>query len=191
MAHLINRRALLTGAGGLLVAGSFRQPASLDQSGETAKNSAMSRLVLTEADVADLIKLVSTEVVPTLNGSALAQQTRGVTDCVLNRLKSKKWGVSIADVANAPWQFSGINSNLKGAYGSLSRMPDGHVKANVSRQVRIWLALRAAGARSTVAGHLNYLNPNFSSARSLTEWGNSVVKQAVRNSMVFGAGKAV
>ncbi|TIM38367.1 MAG: cell wall hydrolase [Mesorhizobium sp.] len=147
-------------------------------------------IVLTPTDVLNLKKIASTEVVASLKGEAFTSQTHAVIDTVLNRLASGKWGDTVAEVGNSRWQFSGINSNLPTAYGSLEKMPARHIKAKVAREVDSWLAERAAGVESSVGNHLNYLNPSYSSAKSLKGWGWAVVQQAKKEGLVFGAGRA-
>jgi hypothetical protein len=148
-------------------------------------------IALTLADVINLKKIASTEVVQSLRGAAFTNQVHGVVDTVLNRLVSGKWGDSVADVGNAPWQFSGINSNLRSAYGSLEDMPANHIKKKVALEVDRWLEKRAAGEPSSVSNHLNYLNPHHSSTKSLKEWGWDVVRQAKAEGLVYGRGRAV
>ncbi|MET3523970.1 hypothetical protein [Mesorhizobium abyssinicae] len=145
---------------------------------------------LTETDVLNLKKIASTEVVASLKGVAFTNQTHGVVDTILNRVASGKWGSTVGAVGNAPWQFSGINSNLKHAYGTLEKMPATHIKRKVALEVDRWLAARAAGTPSSVSNHLNYLNPLFSSQRSLKAWGWRVVEQAKKAGYVYGAGNA-
>jgi hypothetical protein len=148
------------------------------------------QVALTQIDIINLQKIASTEVVPSLRGKAFESQVHGVVDTVLNRLVTGHWGGTISDVGNSRWQFSGINSNLKHAYGVLEKMPKAHINKRVAAEVVKYLHDRAAGAPSSVGKHLNYLNPIYSSQKSLKEWGNDVVAQASKSGLVFGAGKA-
>ena len=61
----------------------------------------------------------------------------------------------------------------------------------MAAEVDAYLHQRASAAASSVGSNLNYLNPHYSSAKSVRQWGNDVVKQANRAGMVFGSGKAV
>lgn len=163
---------------------------NLPASNYPAAELAVHTIVLTETDVLNLKKIASTEVVASLQGTAFTSQTHGVVDTVLNRVASGKWGSTVAAVGNAPWQFSGINSNLKHAYGSLEKMPAAHIKRKVALEVDRWLAARAAGTPSSVSNNMNYLNPLFSSQKSLKAWGWGVVKRAKKAGYVYGAGIA-
>jgi Cell Wall Hydrolase len=148
-------------------------------------------LILTKDDVSNLIKVASTEVVPSLKKKDLTAQTRAVIDTVLNRKMTALWGETVSSVANARSQFSAINSSLKGAYGSVEKMPMSKINQEIAREVKSWLIERSSGAKSTVGGGLNYLNPYYSSAKSLRTWGREVIRQAELTGMVFGAGKAI
>jgi hypothetical protein len=148
-------------------------------------------LNLSDKDVVDIEKTTTTEVVASLHKDALDRQIHGVVDTILNRLASKKWGGSISAVVNARWQFSAINSSLKGAYGSVEKMPGKAINKKVAKEVVHWLRLRAAGSPSSVGDNVNYLNPYYSSKNSLESWGWDVVSQANATGMVFGAGRAV
>lgn len=190
----IDRRSFLFGMmlplilavviGPLVLTGNL--PAGNDPVAEPTVNT----IVMTETDVLNLKKIASTEVVASLKGTAFTNQTHGVVDTVLNRVASGKWGSTVAAVGNAPWQFSGINSNLKHAYGALENVPAAHIKRKVALEVDRWLAARVAGTPSSVSNHMNYLNPLFSSQKSLRAWGWRVVKQAKKAGYVYGAGNA-
>ncbi len=49
-----------------------------------------------------------------------------------------------------------------------------------------YLQQRAGGVGSSVGNTTSYLNPTFSSARSMNQWGNSVVGQAQQSGYMFG-----
>lgn len=148
-------------------------------------------ITLRPIDVFNIEKLASTEVVPSLKGESFQQQVHGVVDTILNRLASGYWGNNVEAVGNAPWQFSGINSNLKGAYGNLANMPAKSVNQRVKQEVDSYLKARANGLSSSVCDHLNYLNPYYSSNKSLNGWGYEVIDQAKGSGMIFGGGHAV
>lgn len=148
-------------------------------------------LFLSYQDVIDIKKTATTEVVVTLKESAFRNQTDAVTDTILNRLKSGHWGTSVKEVVNAKNQFSAINGPRKlKPYGSVDRMPERAINTRVSAEVDRWLALRASGTPSSIGDNLNYLNPLYSSRRSLEEWGKEVVAQAKKSGLVMGSGKA-
>jgi hypothetical protein len=147
-------------------------------------------VTLSSGDVLNIKKIASTEVDHSLKGSAFDAQLKGVVDTVLNRLASGLYGCSVAEVGNARYQFSAI-SGLPTAYGSLDKMPTKAINARVEAGVDAWLNERGAGAPSSVGNNLNYLNPWFSSARSMRAWGADVVRQAKASGLIFGAGKAV
>jgi hypothetical protein len=128
--------------------------------------------------------------VPSLPEPALQDQIHGVVDTIFNRLASGYWGNDLASVLNARWQFSLINSSLKGAYGSVENVPMRTVSKTVAAEVLRWLKLRSAGTPSSVGNNLNYLNPYYSSPGSLKSWGWYVVKQAEKSGMMFGSGRA-
>lgn len=117
-------------------------------------------------------------------------QLRGVVDTVLNRYASRVWGSTLRATINAPWQFSMINSTLKGAWGRVENMPASMVSERVSSEVDAWLALRARGAESTVGDHLHYLNVYYSSEESMRAWGRAVQVAAEKEGLVFGSGRA-
>ncbi len=146
-------------------------------------------VVLTEADIINIKKIVSTEVAHRLPRKARIAQVRGVVDTVLNRLASKHWGESVSKVGNAYGQFSAINSALSNDWGSLEAMPLSKINSFEASQVDIWLRLRAAGTESSVGNNLSYANPLFVSRRS-KGWVMKVVQQAKKSGYIFGVGKA-
>ncbi len=144
------------------------------------------------ADMDYIGRTVMTEVdhgLLTRNPMAYNAQIEGVTDTMLNRVAAGRWGGSVADVANARWQFSGINSNLPNAYGSVQNAP--RANAYVQDYVDRYVGARAAGTPSSVGGNLNYLNPYYSSQRSLNAWGNDVVAQGTASGQAFGQGRSM
>ncbi len=148
-------------------------------------------LYLSRLDIVNLIKTTSTEVVASLHKEAFEAQVHGVVDTIVARLASGAWGASVSSVVNARWQFSAINSTLRGAYGRVEHMPMRAVNRKVAKEVLRWLELRAAGTPSSVGNNLNYLNPYYSSKSSLDQWGWDVVAQAEKTGMIYGSGRAV
>lgn len=139
-------------------------------------------LSLTRQDVVDLKKTLQTEWVQ----SAGDAQAHGIIDTILNRTASGHWGDSVADVVNSYNQFSDINGPVARRDGrnSVDDIPDSRISARVDRMVDGWLAERASGTPSSIGSHLNYANPNFSSASNLP-WINAL------DGPVLGRGNAV
>lgn len=166
-----------------------RETASAQAQGKVANGSQnKGTLNLSERDIDDIIKVASTEVVPGLKGSAFSKQTAGVVDTILNRASIN--GGNVRAVVNAKNQFSAISGN-KDAYGSVQAMPNSRINSRVRDEVMKHLQARASGQASSVGGHVNYLNPTYSSQKSLREWGNDVVAQGKKSNMVFGSGNAM
>lgn len=139
-------------------------------------------LSLTAADVTDIKKTLQTEWVQ----SAGDAQAHGIVDTILNRTASGHWGDSVADVVDARNQFSDINGPISRRDGrdSVADIPDSRISARVDRLVDAYLAERAAGTPSSIGTHLNYANPNYSSANNLG-WINAL------DGPVLGRGDAV
>ncbi|KQT31175.1 hypothetical protein ASG29_14410 [Sphingomonas sp. Leaf412] len=139
-------------------------------------------LSLTAADVTNIKKTLQTEWVQ----SAGDAQAHGIVDTILNRTASGHWGDSVADVVDARNQFSDINGPISRRDGrdSVADIPDSRISARVDRLVDAWLAERAAGTPSSIGTHLNYANPNYSSANNLG-WINAL------DGPVLGRGDAV
>lgn len=136
----------------------------------TPYNASSKELVLSQKEITDLKKTLMTEVDAGLNGAAYDAQAAGVVDTILNRKVSGKWGNSITDVVNSKSQFSDINGAVawkKGRRGvddiSDSVLSSGS-GARSSAFVDKYLAQRMSGRASSVGGHLNYANPNYSDA---------------------------
>lgn len=111
-------------------------------------------LFLTEQDIIDIMKVTSTEVVPSLKGDNYNNQAMGIIDTILNRRMSGKWGNSIRSVVNARWQFSDINSPRKSAYGSVQNVPMSRVEKRLQEFTRVYLEERANGRPSSVGSHV-------------------------------------
>ncbi len=161
-----------------------------------------STLHLSKQDIEDLIKVTSTEVVPSLKGEAFTKQTQGVVDTILNRVVSGKWGKTVRDVANANRQFTKITGPKSyktktgkviklNPYGSVQNMPTKHINPKVKAEVMNYLEKRANGQKSSVGGHLNYANPYVSDMKNRKAWVDAFYKKAVENNLVFGSGKNV
>ncbi|WP_228136563.1 cell wall hydrolase [Acinetobacter sp. Ag2] len=161
-----------------------------------------STLHLSKQDIEDLIKVTSTEVVPSLKGEAFTKQTHGVVDTILNRVVSGKWGKTVRDVANANRQFTKITGPKSyktktgkviklNPYGSVQNMPTKHINPKVKAEVMSYLEERANGQKSSVGGHLNYANPYVSDMKNRKAWVDAFYKKAVENNLVFGSGKNV
>ena len=139
-------------------------------------------LTLSRQDVVDLKKTLQTEWVQ----SAGDAQAHGIIDTILNRTASGHWGDSVADVVNSHNQFSDINGPIARRDGrnSVDDIPESRISARVDRMVDEYLAERAGGAESSIGSHLNYANPNYSSANNLG-WINAL------DGPVLGRGDAV
>lgn len=149
-------------------------------------------LTLTEQDVIDLIKVTSTEVVLLKNEIDFQQQTAGVVDTILNRVKSGHWGGSVRDVANAHRQFSKITGpkSLQ-PYGSVQNMPLKDVHEKTKQYVKQYLKERAGGRKSIVGSNLNYANKYVSDDYNRRAWVNAFHDEAEKNNLIFGTGKSV
>ncbi|GLQ09243.1 hypothetical protein GCM10007913_11750 [Devosia yakushimensis] len=115
----------------------------------------LTRIVATEADH----RLAKTD------PDAYQQQVAGIVDTVLNRVVSPSYPDTIAGVANQYGQFSAINGPTGRDYtvwGSVEKVPNNVVPAAAKSAVNDWVNARISGVPSSVGGHLNYANPNFS-----------------------------
>lgn len=159
-------------------------------------------LHLSKQDIEDLIKVTSTEVVPSLKGDAFTKQTQGVVDTILNRVASGKWGKSVRDVANANRQFTKITGPESyktktgkviklNPYGSVQNMPLKDINFKVKEEVLSYLEKRANGQKSSIGGHLNYANPYVSDKKNRKAWVDVFYKKSVEDNLVFGSGKNV
>jgi LysM repeat protein len=139
-------------------------------------------LSLTDADVTNLKKTLQTEWVQTAGDA----QARGIVDTILNRTASGHWGGSVADVVDSYNQFSDINGPIARRDGrnSVEDIPNSRISTRVDTFVDTYLAERASGTPSSIGSHLNYANPNYSSASNLG-WINAL------DGPVLGRGNAV
>lgn len=161
--------------------------ANLQESSQHKRN----KLNLSQQDITDIMKVVATEVVPSLKGKAYDDQVKGVVDTILNRVYLENGNVRA--VLNKRWAFSDINTPRKSAYGSVQNVPMSRVDKRMRQTVLMHLQERASGMKSTVDGHVNYANPNFlheASARTKA-WVRDVERQAKQSGMIFGAGNAI
>lgn len=145
---------------------------------------------LTPQDVEDLAKVTSTEVIHSLPDAEYHKQAGAVVDTIINRVAAGGYGNSIRAVINAKNQFSAINGPPGTAlYGKVENMPWSKVNKRLQTFIPNYLAARANGGTPVVASELNYLNPVYSSKRSMDAWGKAVVAQATQSGLVFGVGK--
>ena len=158
----------------------------------TLANEIADKLILTEQDVVDLIKVTSTEVVLLKDENAFQQQAAGVVDTILNRVKSGHWGASVRDVANAHRQFSKITGpkSLK-PYGSVQNMPLQDIHDRTKLYVKKYLKERANGRKSIVGGNLNYANKYVSDEYNRKAWVDAFHDEAVKTGLVFGTGHSI
>lgn len=150
------------------------------------------RLNLSEQDIVRIMKVASTEVVPSLKGKNFENQAAGVIDTILNRTASGKFGDSVKDVVNQRWAFSDINAPRKGAYGSVDKVPMTRVSKRMEDFVRKYIEERANGKASSVGQNISYANPNFlgEASASTKKWVREVEKQAKETGQIYGSGKA-
>ena len=151
------------------------------------------KLELSEADIVRIMKVASTEVVPSLKGKNFENQAAGVIDTILNRTASGKFGGSIKDVINQPYAFSDINSSQKTAYGSVDKVPMKRVTKKMEQFVRKYLEERANGKASSVGSNISYANPNFlqKASKNTKKWVREVEKQAEASGQIYGSGNAI
>jgi hypothetical protein len=144
---------------------------------------------LTQQDRDYIGRVVNTEVDHRLaksNPAEYQRQIEGVVNTILNREVSPQFNYdSVADVANAPRQFSKINGPKKTSpYGSVENTPQ--APAAVQRVVDSYVGdLMAGNPEAFAAGSTHYLNPTYSDQSNLNAWGNAVVAQG----NVAGIGK--
>lgn len=151
------------------------------------------KLELSEADIVRIMKVASTEVVPSLKGKNFENQAAGVIDTILNRTASGKFGGSIKEVVNQRWAFSDINAPRKGAYGSVDKVPMKRVSKKMEQFVRKYLEERANGKSSSVGSNISYANPNFlgEASAATKKWVREVEKQAKASGQIYGSGNAI
>lgn len=150
-------------------------------------------LQLSEQDIVDIMKVTSTEVVPSLKGKNFEKQAAGVIDTILNRAASGKYGKNIRQVINQPYAFSDIVSNQKTAYGGVENVPMSRVSKRMESFVREYVAKRAAGQESIVGENVSYANPNYlaKASKNTKKWVKEVQNQAKKTGQIFGSGKAI
>lgn len=167
-------------------------PASMTSyTGPMADPSQFSKMIsLSPQEITDLKKTLATEVIPSLSKGTYDAQSAGIVDTILNRKVSGRWGDSVTSVVNARKQFSDINGPVSWRHGrhSVSDLPDSMLAKGrglkASNFVDEYLQKRSAGQGSSVGGHLNYANPNYSDKVNM-EWINKL------DGPRLGAGKAI
>lgn len=152
----------------------------------------INKLVLSEQDIIDIMKVTETEVIKFKTEKYFYEQAAGVVDTILNRVKSGVWGTSIRSVVNAHRQFSKITGpqNLN-PYGSVEKMPMSAVSSGIKNFVNKYLIERAKGKKSIIGGHLNYANKYYSDEYNRKKWVNKFHDQAEKEGLIFGNGKAI
>lgn len=150
------------------------------------------KLVLSDQDIIDIIKVTETEVIKFKTEKYFYEQAAGVVDTILNRVKSGVWGTSVRSVVNAYRQFSKITGpkNLK-PYGSVQKMPMSAVSLRIKSFVNAYLIERSKGKKSIIGGHLNYANKYYSDEYNREKWVNKFHDQAEKDGLIFGNGKAI
>lgn len=160
---------------------------------KSIKNTNGRELVLSDRDIEDIMKVVSTEVVPGLKGKAFEDQAAGVIDTVMNRAASGKYGGGIRKVINQRWAFSDINTPRKSAYGSVQNVPMSRVDPRLKAFVLNYLKKRAEGQDSIVGENVSYANPFYlgEASEATKAWVREVERQANATGQKFGKGKAI
>ena len=145
-------------------------------------------LQLSEQDIHDIIKVVSTEVELLIkNENERKRQAQGVIDTILNRIFLEPHH-NVRSILNQPGQFSQISGNPK-SYGSVEKMPDSDIKSWTAKYTEEYLKERTKNSNSSVGGNYNYLNPHANiSQKIMKQWGNDVVAQAKISGLIFGEG---
>jgi len=123
---------------------------------------------LSPADILRLKKTLMTEWVVT-DGEI---EAKGVTDAILNRLPSGKWGNDIESVVNAWAQYSAINSEDTKPFGQhdVDQLSINDARFDkASKFVDEYLRRRASGGLSSVGDDISYGNPKYAS-KSALKW---------------------
>ena len=113
---------------------------------------------------------------------------QAVIDTILNRVASPSFPNSVSGVVNQGAervngsQFTPV-AQAGGSWTDLPRAP-----ADMERGLAAYLTSRAGGAPNQVGGSVNYLNPHYSSRKSMNAWGSEVV---ANNTGEFGDGKNI
>jgi hypothetical protein len=95
-----------------------------------------------------------------------------VVDTIFNRVAHASFPGSIQQVIDQKNQFSAINP-----LGTWMKLPT--AEAAIFDIVRQHVEARAGGQAGLIKGAVNFLNPFFSSVKSMKEWGQFVVDHAV------------
>nr|WP_321980134.1 cell wall hydrolase [uncultured Cohaesibacter sp.] len=133
------------------------------------------KLQLSQDDIDVIESLVATEVDHRLakrDPIAYAEQVRGVTDTVLNRMASDQFPNTAREVANQHRQFSAITGPYNPAKGTgiykgdVANVPDSSVPSDMRGIVEQHIKQREAGFPSSVDGGLHYANPSYITANN-------------------------
>ena len=139
---------------------------------------------LSEQDIHDIIKVVSTEVDLRVPEEERKRQTRGVIDTILNRIYlAMKQGHNVRWVLNRPKHFSRITGK-DSPYGSIEKTPDSEIKPWTAKYTEQYLQERTKTEKSSIGGNYNYFNPH----ESPPSWGPDVKQQAEKSGLIFGTG---
>lgn len=116
--------------------------------------------------------------VPSLDDENFKLQLNGVVDTVLNGSVFKNG--DFCKVVNDRWAFSDINSHRKSAYGSVENVPISRVSNWMKIGAISHLQKRTNGEKSSVAGSMDYANPNYlnEATSSTRAWVVDVYEQA-------------
>ena len=151
------------------------------------------KLSLTNQNIHDIIKVVSTEVaLDVKNEEERKRQAKGVIDTILNRIYlAKQNKKTVRSVLNAKGQFSKI-SGSPDAFGSVEKMPDKEIRPWTAKFTEEYLKERTTNPHSSIGGNYNYLNPHSKSVSedTMRKWGNDVVEQAKKSGLIFGEGNS-
>ena len=141
-------------------------------------------LQLSEQDIHDIIKVVSTEVDLRVPEEERKRQTRGVIDTILNRIYlAMKQGRNVRWVLNRPKHFSRITGK-DSPYGSIEKTPDSEIQSWTAKYTEQYLQERTKTEKSSIGGNYNYFNPH----KSKPSWGPDVKQQAEKSGLIFGTG---
>lgn len=133
------------------------------------------KLHLSQDDIDVIERLVATEVDHRLakrDPIAYAEQVRGVTDTVLNRVASDQFPNTAREVANQHRQFSAITGPYNPAKGTgiykgdVANVPGRSVPSGMRGIVEQHIKQREAGFPSSVDGGLHYANPSYITANN-------------------------
>ena len=152
------------------------------------------KLILSQQDIDDILRVSATEVTPLKNQSEYQKQVGGVVDTILNRAAYQG---SVRGAINQKWAFSAINNpaGLKGGgrvYGTVQNVPMSRVSPRLRASVLAHLRARNAGMESTIGGNTHYANPNFlgQASAATKRWVRQAEQQSAATGYKFGTGNA-